>query len=336
MTAETIINPERMRKLHGQALVAEALRHEREGEHETAARYRKLAESYQPKAEAPTAQKLQERVPDISEAQTVETIINPQRMRKLHGQALVAEALRHERDGQHETAARYRNLAESYGAKFDIRDKAALSIHYLKMFFTPRGNGIPASFYAGGIAAVILGAAAFVSGDMLGRILRSEQGAPPVAWHEQPTDNLSTGRTASFNQEIEYSQEYFSRILSAAEKGDPVSQYIIAIEYEHGSRITKIDYNKAAMWYLRSSYNGNSKAMAPLSIFYLQGKGVEKDILTAYAWAAIAVRLNNSAIGAQVVLDALGPILSEEQLNKARDIENSIIAQIASEWGRAK
>ncbi len=68
--------------------------------------------------------------------------------------------------------------------------------------------------------------------------------------------------------------------LAAAENGDPQAQLYVAHIYEKGLG-TKPDYNKAAIWYQKSSDAGNVQAMLGLAQLYEKGLGVRQDLTTA-------------------------------------------------------
>ncbi|MGB0467233.1 MAG: hypothetical protein ACPGF7_06860 [Pontibacterium sp.] len=65
----------------------------------------------------------------------------------------------------------------------------------------------------------------------------------------------------------------------AALEGDPVAQYSLGLA--QSSRFPE----ESAYWYRESAEQGNAYAMYNLSLFYLQGKGVAKNLQKALDWA---------------------------------------------------
>lgn len=141
------------------------------------------------------------------------------------------------------------------------------------------------------------------------------------------------------------------KIIPLAEKGIATQQYNLAYSYFHGQGVAK-DKEKAMYWmnraakgdsgavhykigrlfetgeiypqdnkkafehYLLSAKSGDPYGTTNLSVMYLQGKGVEKDIKTGIKWAAKAA--NNGFVNAQINLALLynekgSSIYSEEK-----------------------
>ena len=69
----------------------------------------------------------------------------------------------------------------------------------------------------------------------------------------------------------------------AAEKGHPVSQFNIALDYEDSE-----NYSEAFRWMKASAEGGYMEAQHNLAYMYEKGKGVRRDINEAVKWYKLA------------------------------------------------
>jgi TPR repeat protein len=123
-----------------------------------------------------------------------------------------------------------------------------------------------------------------------------------------------------FSQTL-YLQPY-SKLRQAAELGDAESQYDLAyLYYKAGSdpRITgMVQSDKlAAQWYRKAAKQGHSRAQYNMAVLHLQGDGVERDPIEAYAWL-----LHSSSTGHEpslVLIAELNAVLNEKQINAAKE-----------------
>ena len=81
-------------------------------------------------------------------------------------------------------------------------------------------------------------------------------------------------------------------LRSAAERGDPSAQFIIATRYLDGEGTTQ-DVTRAAHWYQKSAAAGLAPAQYRLATLFERGRGVPKDIATALVWYQRAAEQGN-------------------------------------------
>ena len=80
------------------------------------------------------------------------------------------------------------------------------------------------------------------------------------------------------------------RYLSAAEQGDAYTQYNYAQMCEQGLG-TGQSYEIAARWYEKAAMHDQANAQFFLGKMYLDGAGVEQDLVKAFAWIHLFVRM---------------------------------------------
>ena len=76
------------------------------------------------------------------------------------------------------------------------------------------------------------------------------------------------------------------------------------------------DHAEAAQWYARAAARGDATARALLASAYLEGRGVPRDPLRAYAWYELASRAGHA--NAARARDLAAEWLSPEQVGVAR------------------
>ncbi|OJV96148.1 MAG: hypothetical protein BGO43_04675 [Gammaproteobacteria bacterium 39-13] len=106
------------------------------------------------------------------------------------------------------------------------------------------------------------------------------------------------GRGVSRN--FRESAYYFQKAMPGP--GTTQAEALIGLSYHQGLGKPK-NYRLAAMCYTKAAMQGNIMAQFNLSTLYAQGKGVEKSLVKAYAWADIAANSGlHSAIEARRLL----------------------------------
>jgi len=75
----------------------------------------------------------------------------------------------------------------------------------------------------------------------------------------------------------------------AANQGDAVAQYNLAVMYDKGEHLPQNDA-KAVHWYRKASEQGHAMAQTNLGIMYTTGQGVPKDYFIAAQWFQKAAR----------------------------------------------
>jgi len=116
-----------------------------------------------------------------------------------------------------------------------------------------------------------------------------------------------------------YLQPY-SKLRQAAEQGDAEAQYDLGYLYYKAGvdpKITGIIQSDklAAQWYRRAALQGHSRAQYNMAVLHLQGHGVDRDPVEAYAWL-----LQSSASGHEpslVLIGELNEVLNEKQIAEA-------------------
>ncbi|MGZ5055357.1 MAG: tetratricopeptide repeat protein [Methylobacter sp.] len=74
-----------------------------------------------------------------------------------------------------------------------------------------------------------------------------------------------------------------------AEKGNPISQYLLGDMYSMG-RGTKRNYTEAAKWYQLSAEQGHKGAQQRLGFLYYEGNGVAQDYQKAVKWLRLSAK----------------------------------------------
>jgi len=105
-----------------------------------------------------------------------------------------------------------------------------------------------------------------------------------------------------------------------AEKGDVAAQFALGLSYATGD--AKQDYTEAARWFTSAADGGDVRAQSILAAYYLDGRGVPKDIGKAYFWAILA-RANG---------DQAGETRAAELATRISYNERNAIRQQAEEW----
>ena len=78
-------------------------------------------------------------------------------------------------------------------------------------------------------------------------------------------------------------QKEFQENLSAAEKGNAKSQFLVGKSYVEGKGTGK-NYIEAVKWYLKLAEQGYAEAQCILGNCYYNGKGVQQDYKKAVKW----------------------------------------------------
>jgi localization factor PodJL len=81
-------------------------------------------------------------------------------------------------------------------------------------------------------------------------------------------------------------------LRSAAERGDPSAQFIVATRYLDGEGVTQ-DVTRAAHWYQKAALAGLAPAQYRLATLFERGRGVPKDTATAFIWYERAAAQGN-------------------------------------------
>jgi hypothetical protein len=102
----------------------------------------------------------------------------------------------------------------------------------------------------------------------------------------------------------------------AAEKGFAEAQFRTAQACEGKHLATEQDYQEAVKWYRLAAEQGHIRAQAELGSALMQGQGVPKDCIEAYAWCSLAAAKNS-----RLAIDLLAIIekeMSPDQIKEGR------------------
>lgn len=81
----------------------------------------------------------------------------------------------------------------------------------------------------------------------------------------------------------------------AAEQGDADAQNTLGGMYERGNGVQK-DFKEAAKWYRLAAAQGKVLAQYSLGLMYREGKGVAENSVLAYMWADVAASYDGDKI----------------------------------------
>ncbi|PWV99110.1 hypothetical protein DFR52_104402 [Hoeflea marina] len=102
---------------------------------------------------------------------------------------------------------------------------------------------------------------------------------------------------------------------SAAERGDPVAQFILAYLLAVGLGVDR-DPAAAATLFRKSARAGIAPAMTNLGLLHMRGQGVPQDFVLGYGWIMLAAAAGEP--GSAELRDAAAARLTEAQINEAQ------------------
>jgi len=134
---------------------------------------------------------------------------------------------------------------------------------------------------------------------------------PLFSWAAEPL-------TKSFSHTV-YLQPY-SKLRQSAEQGDAQAQYDLAYLYYKSGIDPEISgfarsERHAAHWYREAALQGHPRAQYNMAVLHLQGNGVERDAVVAYAWLLHAS--GNGHKGSSELIAELGELLNSRQIEDA-------------------
>ena len=80
---------------------------------------------------------------------------------------------------------------------------------------------------------------------------------------------------------------HIADLMTTAEQGDAISQYLLALYYELGMSVPPND-KEAFRWYRAAAEQGFSPAQRWLGFMYAEGRGVPQDYIRAHMWYGLA------------------------------------------------
>jgi TPR repeat protein len=112
--------------------------------------------------------------------------------------------------------------------------------------------------------------------------------------------------------------ESFMWCRKAAEQGHAKAQFLFGLMYT-------TDDTQAVKWFRKASGGGHLEARLRLSQLYYEGRGVQKDILTAYMWCKIGAMQNDAAQNAISLLEKIKSEMNTEQITEGNSLANNWI-----------
>lgn len=110
-------------------------------------------------------------------------------------------------------------------------------------------------------------------------------------------------------------------LKTAAEKGDPRAQAVLANRYYEGEGVNK-NFKEAEKWMIKSAQD-NVDAQAMLGIWYADDRGLPADLTKAYAWLYLAS--SNGSTEAKKLLLLYDKKLPPETINEAKALSAQLI-----------
>jgi TPR repeat protein len=112
----------------------------------------------------------------------------------------------------------------------------------------------------------------------------------------------------------------YSKLRQAAEQGDAQSQSDLAyLYYTSGSepKINGLGHNVrlAVQWYREAAMQGHPGAQYNMAVLYLQGHGVDRDPVVAYAW--LLRSSSNGHENSNGLIAELNELLNNRQIEEA-------------------
>ncbi|MEM8848457.1 MAG: tetratricopeptide repeat protein [Pseudomonadota bacterium] len=132
----------------------------------------------------------------------------------------------------------------------------------------------------------------------------SDPGAPP-AWIQDPR-----------LRPIDLSLERRRDLTRAADAGDPIGQFQLALVLVSNQAPTFPDLQRAAQLFRSAADKGHGPAMANLSLMYFQGLAVPQDYMLAQMWMALA---GHSGVDTSALAIAFAGKATSGQINRAQD-----------------
>jgi len=135
--------------------------------------------------------------------------------------------------------------------------------------------------------------------------------SPLSSWAAEPV-------TKAFSHTV-YMQPY-SKLRQAAEHGDAQAQYDLAYLYYKSGVDPEVagvarSERQAAHWYREAAMQGHARAQFNMAVLHLQGHGVERDPVVAYAWLLLAS--GNGHEASSELIAELDGLLNARQIEEA-------------------
>lgn len=111
-------------------------------------------------------------------------------------------------------------------------------------------------------------------------------------------------------------QQALKSCTAAAEQGDSVAQYALALMYRDGQGVEQ-DHEEAFRWYRAAAEQGNVSAQNNLGVMYEAGSGVVQSNVLAHMWFSIAAAITYGENGIEG-RDRVAAKMSSAQIAEAQ------------------
>ena len=95
--------------------------------------------------------------------------------------------------------------------------------------------------------------------------------------------------------------------------------------YVHGEGLPRDD-KEATKWFRKAAEQGHAQAQLKLGIAYMEGVGVPKDLVAAYAWWNLAAY--NDWEKAAKYRDVIAMLMTPEQIAEAQKLSKELLKKI--------
>jgi len=112
----------------------------------------------------------------------------------------------------------------------------------------------------------------------------------------------------------------------AAEKGNAKAMHNLAVLYAEGGDGGKPDYSEALKWFVKAANYGVSDSQYNLGILYARGIGVQKNMVEAYKWFALAAAQGDKEAGKKQ--DDVAQKLDAKEMAQARTATENWVPQM--------
>jgi hypothetical protein len=142
---------------------------------------------------------------------------------------------------------------------------------------------------------------------------------------------LSLACVSAFAQE----KLTFAQAKIKADQGDPKAQYRLGWSYRSGDGVgpgVKPNYVESAKYFQMSADQGYGKAQQELAECYVDGRGVERDLIKAYAYWSLTLLSfeGDSAVGARRRRAEIADGMTFSQIQTAKELAVSLQAEIVA------
>jgi uncharacterized protein len=143
-------------------------------------------------------------------------------------------------------------------------------------------------------------------------------------------DGVALAQTDTIESPIKATQRALAEMNDAFAVGHPDLwfEYTGMKEYANG------DYKRAMRYFLKSAWYSDKPSQLSIGLMYLNGQGVDKDLIKAYAWTALSAERHYPDFAA--TRDQIWQQLDSTQRQQALALEQSLVAQYGDEVAKPR